>query len=72
MIDDKITLEDIVENISEAEILQVRTMDDARALANAELLERIAVGDLDLPGSDLSVRDRLAEEIWKRSPARQS
>jgi hypothetical protein len=40
MNDDKLTLEDIVENIPEDEIRQVRTFE--RALANLEILELIS------------------------------
>ena len=70
MKDSALTLEDIVENISQDELHQVRTFEDALALANQEILELISSNwDLDLLGTDLSLRDRLAEEIWKRSPA---
>ena len=69
--DNEVTLEDIVQNISEDEIRQVRTFDQALTLANVELIDWVASGDL-VPVSDaMTVRDQLAEEIWKRSPARQ-
>ena len=63
------TIEDIVENISNDEIHQVRTFEEALALANQEMLELLSSGwNCDLAGNDVSVRDQLAEEIW-RSPA---
>ena len=73
MNDSKLTLEDIVENISGDEIRQVRTFEEALALANQEMLELLSSEwYLDLPGTDLSVRDQLRKSGDGRRRARGS